>query len=221
MKTLLREKQKKYDEIGDRGERLVIEQERVRLADTPFALAVNGNVSEDMTAGFDVLSFDTYGKPIYIEVKTTVGGENTPFYMSRRELEFARTCCENGDYYELRRLFDLDEADHCGTQTLSAEEFLSEYEFIPVSYQVRTPWPRALTYYPEEWGLEFCCGLGGEEAAASISCSRCVVFHCISVVYSSTNRLILLILFSPAGGIYHENKDTRIHDKWPPAWVFL
>lgn len=137
VKSLLREKQKTFDEIGDRGERLVIERERARLKKTPFALAVNGNVSEDVTAGFDVLSFDEYGRPIYIEAKTTVGGEDTPFYMSRRELEFARACRENGDNYQLHRLFDLDEADHCGTQILSAEELLHEYEFIPVSYLVR------------------------------------------------------------------------------------
>ena len=137
MKALLREKQKMYDEIGDRGERLVIERERARLAGTPFAMAVNGNVSEDVTAGFDALSFDEYGKPIYIEAKTTVGGEDTPFYMSRRELEFLRTCYERGDNYQLHRLYDLNEADHCGTKILTAEELLHEYEFIPVSYLVR------------------------------------------------------------------------------------
>ena len=137
VKSLLREKQKRYDEIGDCGERLVVEHERARLADTPFALAVNGNVSEDLTAGFDVLSFDEYGKPIYIEVKTTVGGEDTPFYMSRCEIEFARSCRENGENYQLHRLYGLDEKEQCFTRVLSAEELLREYEFVPVTYQVR------------------------------------------------------------------------------------
>jgi hypothetical protein len=57
--------------------------------------------------------------------------------MSRRELEFLRACYERGDNYQLHRLYDLNEADHCGTKILTAEELLHEYEFIPVSYLVR------------------------------------------------------------------------------------
>ena len=137
VKALLREKQQRYDEIGDRGERLVVEHERTRLSNTPFALAVNGNVAEDLTAGFDVLSFDEFGKPIYIEAKTTIDGADTPFYMSRRELEFARTCYENEDNYQLHRLYNLDDANQYATKILSAEELFRDYEFVPVSYQVR------------------------------------------------------------------------------------
>lgn len=137
MKQVLREKQRQRDEIGDRGEQIVIQRERARLDGTPFAMAVNGNVSEDVTAGFDVLSFDEFGSPVYIEAKTTVGGENTPFYMSRRELEFATTCHESGDNYQLHRLYELDGTDNCKVKILSASDLLRDFEFLPVTYLVR------------------------------------------------------------------------------------
>lgn len=137
MKQVLREKQRKKDEIGDRGEQIVIQRERTRLEGSPFALAVNGNVSEDVTAGFDILSFSDTGTPIYIEAKTTMGDEDAPFYMSRRELDFAVRCAENGENYQLHRLYNLDEAGNCQVQIFSAEELLREYTFTPVTYQVR------------------------------------------------------------------------------------
>ncbi len=136
-KTLQREKDRKCDEIGDRGERIAIELERTRLAGTPFATAVNGNVSEDVTAGFDVLSFEATGVPVYIEVKTTVGDKDTPFYLSRGELNFLKSCIDNGWLYRVFRLYHLNERDQCELLVLSAEELLRDYELIPVSYQVR------------------------------------------------------------------------------------
>ena len=109
-KTVLREKQTKCDRIGDRGERIVIERERRRLAGTPYALAVNGNASEDLTAGFDVLSFTAEGIPIYIEVKTTVLGKDDEFFISRGELEFAQRCKEHDPAGYVEYMHEVDEA---------------------------------------------------------------------------------------------------------------
>ena len=137
-KTILREKQQRCDRVGDCGERIVIERERNRLAGTPYELAVNGNASEDLTAGFDVLSFTTEGVPIYIEVKTTVLGKDDDFFISRGELEFAQRCRERGLQYQLHRVYKLNEdTGDCSVVVFTADELLRSFELIPVSYKVR------------------------------------------------------------------------------------
>ena len=55
-------------------------------------------------AGFDILSFDPDGREKFIEVKTTIGGSRTPFYISRNENDFSK---EAGDHYRLFRLYDF------------------------------------------------------------------------------------------------------------------
>ena len=137
-KDAMRSKQRRNDTIGDHGERIVIERERKRLAGTPYELAVNGNASEDLSAGFDVLSFTCDGVPIYIEVKTTVLGKDDDFFMSRNELDFAKTCKERGLLYQLHRVYALDEATgSCSVTVYSVDELLRCFELIPVNYRVR------------------------------------------------------------------------------------
>ena len=138
MRAVLRVQQQRRDTIGDYGERLVIERERKRLAGTPYALAVNGNASEDLQAGFDVLSFTSDGIPIYIEVKTTVRGRDEAFFISDAELDFARRCKERGLLYQLHRVYKLDEeSETCSVVVYSVDELLRGFDFEPVSYKVR------------------------------------------------------------------------------------
>lgn len=56
--------------------------------------------------GFDILSFDDEGNPKYIEVKTTKGQVDKPFYISGSELERSK---KEGDNYYLYRLSNFDE----------------------------------------------------------------------------------------------------------------
>ena len=46
-------------------------------------------------AGYDIASFEANGRARLIEVKTTNGWERTPFYISRNELEVAKTMSES------------------------------------------------------------------------------------------------------------------------------
>lgn len=137
IKSAFREKQKKCDRLGDQGERIVLENERERLMGTPFADAVNGSVSEDMSAGYDILSFKEDGKPVYIEVKATSYSETAPFYMSRKEYRFLQQCAEDGTEYQLHRVFDLRENGDHKIRVLTAQELLEDYVFIPSTYLVR------------------------------------------------------------------------------------
>jgi hypothetical protein len=55
--------------------------------------------------GFDILSYDLFGKEKKIEVKTTRGDISRPFYLTRNELEVSS---KNPKKYYLYRLFDFD-----------------------------------------------------------------------------------------------------------------
>lgn len=54
--------------------------------------------------GYDIASFESDGRPRFIEVKTTGFGERTPFFVSANEVRFAR---DHSDHFRLYRLFDF------------------------------------------------------------------------------------------------------------------
>lgn len=54
--------------------------------------------------GYDVLSFDASGRERFIEVKTTSFGKETPFFVSRNELNFSK---DASDCFVLCRLFEF------------------------------------------------------------------------------------------------------------------
>src|SRR6201985_964306 len=79
--------------LGREGEELVFHFERQRLQQQDRAdLAKKVKwISEELGdgAGYDILSFDAKGKERLVEVKTTVGADVTPFYITRNELSVA------------------------------------------------------------------------------------------------------------------------------------
>lgn len=93
--------------LGKQGEEMVFDSERNRLLKTSFDLANQVRwVSRDDGdgAGFDILSFEADGRERLIEVKTTVGGQFTPFYISRNEVDLS---CERPEAFKLVRLYDF------------------------------------------------------------------------------------------------------------------
>ena len=92
--------------LGDAGEALVMDYERVRLLRAgKDHLARNvEQVSRTIGdhAGFDIHSYEASGRDRFIEVKTTRYGRHTPFYISDGELRFSE---EHADAYRLYRLF--------------------------------------------------------------------------------------------------------------------
>ena len=54
--------------------------------------------------GYDVLSFDANGKERFIEVKTTAFSKETPFFVTRNELDFSK---DASDHFVLCRLFEF------------------------------------------------------------------------------------------------------------------
>ncbi len=94
--------------IGLLGEKFVINFEKARLlvagCDNLSDKVVHVSQSEGDSAGFDILSFDTSGSERYIEVKTTKFGKESPFFITKNELEFSRSKL---DMYYLYRLFNF------------------------------------------------------------------------------------------------------------------
>ncbi len=107
----LKESIKNID-IGERGEKLVYEQEKKKLIN---ALKSGKKINikeclkwvaiEDDSAGYDILSLDINTmQPMYIEVKTTTYSKSTPFYMSQGEIDFSK---KNASNYHLYRIYNL------------------------------------------------------------------------------------------------------------------
>jgi hypothetical protein len=94
--------------LGREGEELVFrfERERLKQRDRPdLAKRIRWISEEDGDgAGYDILSFDEKGKEQFLEVKTTVGADTTPFYITRNELSLSS---ERPEAFRLCRVFDF------------------------------------------------------------------------------------------------------------------
>jgi Domain of unknown function (DUF3883) len=103
--------------LGNAGEEYVVEYERRRLHDAgEKQLAKNVKhvaAIEGDGLGYDVLSFDIAARKLFIEVKTTAFGKNTPFFVSKNEVEFSKAFPSDFHLYRLfefrksPRMFDL------------------------------------------------------------------------------------------------------------------
>lgn len=99
-------------DIGERGEKLVFEEEKKKLKDAvtcgkiPSLEGILEWVSlENDGAGYDIRSYDVdTNEPIYIEVKTTTSGKYTPFFMSEGEIDFSK---RNASNYRLYRIYNF------------------------------------------------------------------------------------------------------------------
>lgn len=101
------EKAKK--ELGLSGEKWVIKYEKQRLTDSGKAGLADKikHVSKEKGdgLGYDILSFNVDGSKRYIEVKTTCGNKQQPFFVSSPELE--KSLDESSHYY-IYRVYDFD-----------------------------------------------------------------------------------------------------------------
>ena len=119
-------------QLGRAGEEFVVDLERRLLtaADRDdLARKVRWVAMEDGDgAGFDVLSFDSNGKERLIEVKTTNGAAQTPFFMTRNEMAVAE---ERAEHWHLYRVHQFAQK--------------------PRIFTVRPPLESALRLSPETW----------------------------------------------------------------------
>ena len=84
--------------------------------------------------GFDILSYDENENEIHIEVKTTTGKEDEPFYFSINEKEYLEQHPEN---YYLYRLYEFQlNPNRTKYFILSASDFLKKVEFNATNFEV-------------------------------------------------------------------------------------
>ena len=129
-----------HSALGDAGEVFALEWERNRLRD----LSVTFDVSEEVIhfsrkygdgAGYDILSRNGRDFALrYIEVKTTKGDLNTPFYMSVNERAFIEIYQDNAFIY---RVYNYDQDTNIGEiEIISYNELIENYTFDSVNYKV-------------------------------------------------------------------------------------
>ncbi|HOO37465.1 MAG TPA: DUF3883 domain-containing protein [Deltaproteobacteria bacterium] len=112
-----------------REKRLLIEAGRADLAHkVRHVAALEGDY-----AGYDIFSYAHDARVKYIEVKTTRGPAQTPFYLRPHELEFARK--HPGDFY-LYRVYEYDEALNAGKLYITSGDIEKLFQLTPTMYRV-------------------------------------------------------------------------------------
>lgn len=122
--------------IGDAGERFVLNLIKESLKengiDKPEVYSVlEGNGVKDGD-GYDIRYKDENGIERYIEVKTTTGAYNTPFYFTGPELEAAQLL---KDTYLIYRVYDFNMDSGKGELIpITLEQAQEEYDFKPIVF---------------------------------------------------------------------------------------
>lgn len=132
----VKEKNKKIK--GNRGEAIVVKLEKERLIKLGRADLVERikHVAQGVDGlGYDIESVDIDKKgnvrPRYIEVKTTAGSINRPFYISKREVDVSR---EKGKSYFIYRIFNLKENSRDVQYYIIQGAVEDYFKLTPVSY---------------------------------------------------------------------------------------
>jgi hypothetical protein len=93
-------------DLGGKGETFVFRYEQARLLHEGRSDLAKGIVhvsrEEGDGAGFDIKSYEANGTDRFIEVKTTTYGKETPFYLTRNEVDCSN---EYDSRYHLYRVF--------------------------------------------------------------------------------------------------------------------
>lgn len=130
----LRKNRTRMETIGNLGEDFVAAQERLKLKGTPYAGWVNTGLADDKKGVCDMISFDPdTGARVFIEVKSTAGGEEEELNFSREELEFLRLCAKEHILYELHRVYHVG-TDKIAQKVYTAQEVLDTFDLLPTTY---------------------------------------------------------------------------------------
>ena len=124
-------------EIGAKGEKLVEEWERRKLAGTSYAALVSTEPSKHPMLGYDVISYTQDGRPLHIEVKTTTQACDRAFYMSAIEMKHMLDCMAHEIAYELHRVYYVNDSSLCAAEIYRPQQLLELFDFVPCDYAVK------------------------------------------------------------------------------------
>ena len=124
-------------EVGEMGETLVLQYEQNRLEEIGLGHLVDRIEHSSKTVGdglgYDIKSFNDRSEPIYIEVKTTIGGFWSNLIFTRNELDFMR---QYSSHYVLYRVYHLDQQTESGElYTIEGyPEIRDHFDFAPQTF---------------------------------------------------------------------------------------
>ncbi|HBM3607141.1 TPA: DUF3578 domain-containing protein, partial [Listeria innocua] len=128
-------------EKGLQGEYLVINYERERLTKNPITKPYADKITHVAESGdghgYDIISYDINPDApnevieIYIEVKTTTGNRDAPFYLSDNELNVARI---KGGLYKIYRVYNYNTMPQL---KIIDNLFNENLEIKPINYIVK------------------------------------------------------------------------------------
>jgi hypothetical protein len=125
-------------QLGLAGELLVLNYEKQQLINIGRSdladMVRQVSVLEGDAAGYDIESFTQDGQSKYIEVKTTKGVAETPFYMTKNEIAF---CQSHYDEYQLYRVYKYEPAISSGNFFIIKGDIEKAFEFTPTQYILR------------------------------------------------------------------------------------
>lgn len=129
------------NEIGDQGEEFVLEFEIDRLIEklsidriTAIQNVQHLSRLQGDGLGYDIFSINDDGSSRYIEVKTTSGDFNQPFYMSKNERHFFEAYEASAFIY---RVYNFNRETRRGdVRIISQNELFSDFNFDTITWQV-------------------------------------------------------------------------------------
>lgn len=129
--------QRRNKRTGLSGEEWVLKEEILKLEGwgkkTLSERVKQVSVVEGDGLGYDILSFDEDGKELYIEVKTTTGNFDQPFFITANEMECSR---RNSDKYRLYRVYQFDSKNNAAKVKVFSGS-LDDWCNNPISYRVK------------------------------------------------------------------------------------
>lgn len=121
--------------LGRQGEEFILRRQRERLQPRFPALArlvLPHYKMKGPSPGYDILSFDDEGKPIFLEVKTSAG-HNGNFRLTSHELQAAKKLTEAGERYLLCCISDWGTAEQT-VQEIPFADIEQTHRIVPAFY---------------------------------------------------------------------------------------
>lgn len=119
--------------IGNEGEELVIEYEKSKLIAANLESLADQVRKMPDGAGYDIHSYEVDGSELNIEVKSTLGSKDQPFYISANELDFIKEYSEKARIY---RIYNLKPKEKTASFFILNWDELQNYNCQPTSFKI-------------------------------------------------------------------------------------
>ena len=124
---------KRNKRIGEEGELFVLRHEIEYLGKDLGSKVRHVAKDDGDGAGYDILSYDKSGQIRFLEVKTTLTGLETSFFLTENERLFLEIY---GDEAEIVRVYNFNMQEKSGQiYRISGNEFLEKIKLQPITYK--------------------------------------------------------------------------------------